>query len=176
MPLAFHNSERRVESADHTLIPPAGRVEAIVSGPKAGTKTSLRTLYFDTGPDGDPNPTMILADLVDLGQLDHTVSAARIDHRPPIYKPISSRVIHRVENSAPDFIVTFTEDKKGFYINGKKYGPADPPMTTVPSEPIAVGEWSTTRWRLIRSTFIRSTSSSTLRTENLLSIRNGWTQ
>lgn len=145
MPLAFHNFGRRFESADHTLIPPAGRVEAIVSGPKAGIKTSLRTLCFDTGPDGDPNPAMVLADLVDLGQPHHTVSDARIDPRPPIYKPISSRVIHRVENSAPDFIVTFTEDKKGFYINGKKYGPSDPPMTTV-----AVGSYR--RWRVVNDT------------------------
>jgi FtsP/CotA-like multicopper oxidase with cupredoxin domain len=54
-------------------------------------------------------------------------------------------VIHRVENSAPDFIVTFTEDKKGFYINGKKYGPSDPPMTTV-----AVGSYR--RWRVVNDT------------------------
>ena len=37
----------------------------------------------------------------------------------------------RIENSPSDFVVTFTEDKQGFYINGKKYGPSDPPMTSV---------------------------------------------
>jgi suppressor of ftsI len=145
MPLRFHSSKHRLEFADHMLIPPAGRVEAIVSGPKAGVKTSLRTLCFDTGPDGDPNPPMVLADLVDLAQPRHTASATRTDARAPTYKHTSSRVIHRVEKSAPDFLVTFTEDKKGFYINRKKYGPMDPPMTTVD-----IGSYR--HWRVVNDT------------------------
>src|ERR1700751_320966 len=36
MPLTFHNPRHRIEFADHALIPPAGRIEAIVTGPKAG--------------------------------------------------------------------------------------------------------------------------------------------
>jgi FtsP/CotA-like multicopper oxidase with cupredoxin domain len=145
MPLGFYSSKHRFEFADHILIPPAGRVEAIVSGPKTGVKTSLRTLCFDTGPDGDPNPPMVLADLVDLAQPRHTAPTARIDARAPTYKHISSRLIHRVEKSAPDFLVTFTEDKKGFYINSKKYGPMDPPMTTVD-----VGTYR--HWRVVNDT------------------------
>jgi suppressor of ftsI len=145
MPLAFHDSKHRFDFADHTLISPGGRVEAIVNGPQPGAKLSLRTLCFDTGPDGDPNPAMVLADLVDHEQPDRTVSAARMDAPAPIYRPLSSRLINRVEKSAPDFLVTFTEDKKGFYINGKKYGPADPPMTTV-----AVGTYR--HWRVVNDT------------------------
>jgi suppressor of ftsI len=145
MPLAFHDSKHRFEFADHTLISPGGRIEAIVNGPQPGAKVSLRSLCFDTGPDGDPNPAMVLADLVDHAQPDRTVSAARMNAPAPVYKPISSRLITRVEKSAPDFLVTFTEDKKGFYINGKKYGPADPPMTTV-----AVGTYR--HWRVVNDT------------------------
>ena len=33
MPLSFHDPKRRVELRDHLLVPPAGRVEAIVTGP-----------------------------------------------------------------------------------------------------------------------------------------------
>jgi FtsP/CotA-like multicopper oxidase with cupredoxin domain len=40
-------------------------------------------------------------------------------------------MIARVENSSPDFVVNFTEDKNGFYINGRKFSPSDPPMATV---------------------------------------------
>src|SRR5208337_3027589 len=36
MPLAFHNPAHRREFASHILVPPAGRVEAIVVGPKLG--------------------------------------------------------------------------------------------------------------------------------------------
>jgi suppressor of ftsI len=52
MPLAFHNPRHRLAFADHVLIPPAGRVEAIVTDPKPGVNVSLRTPCFDTGPDG----------------------------------------------------------------------------------------------------------------------------
>jgi FtsP/CotA-like multicopper oxidase with cupredoxin domain len=145
MPLAFHDSKHSFEFVDHTLIPPAGRVEAIVKGPQSGAEISLRTRCFDTGRDGDPNPAMVLADLVDLAQPDRIVPVAQIDARAPVYKPISSRLINRVEKRTPDFLVTFTEDKKGFYINGKKYGPTDPPMTTV-----AVGTYR--HWRVVNDT------------------------
>ena len=42
-------------------------------------------------------------------------------------------------------MVTFTEDKKGFYINGKKYGPSDPPMTSV-----SIGAFH--HWRVVNDT------------------------
>jgi FtsP/CotA-like multicopper oxidase with cupredoxin domain len=145
MPFAFHNPRHRFEFADHVLIPPAGRVEAIVTGPRRGLKASLRTLCFDTGPDGDPNPAMVLADMVDLAQADRKAHVAQIPARPPIYQPLSLKFINTVESGATDFVVTFTEDKKGFYINGRKYGPGDPPMTTV-----AVGTYH--HWRVVNDT------------------------
>jgi suppressor of ftsI len=145
MPLAFHDPKHRTEFSDHILVPPAGRVEAIVTGPKSGTQASLRTLCFDTGPDGDPNPAMVLADMVDLAQPTPGTASAAHDARPEIYKPLSPQQIARVEDSASDFVVTFTEDKKGFYINGKKYGPTDDPMTSV-----TVGTYR--HWKVVNNT------------------------
>ena len=145
MPIAFHDPKHRSELAEHILVPPAGRVEAIVTGPRPGTKASLRTLCFDTGPDGDPNPAMVLADIVDLAQPPLGISTAPIDARATIYKPLSPKLITRVENSASDFVVTFTEDKKGFYINGKKYGAMDAPMTSV-----VIGKFR--HWRVVNDT------------------------
>jgi suppressor of ftsI len=146
MPLSFHDPKRRAESRGHFLLPPAGRVEAIVTGPKAGAQASLRTLCFDTGPDGDPNPAMVLADMVDTPQsLHETSTAAVIDHRPTLYKPLSPKLTARLENSPADFVVTFTEDKKGFYINDKKYGPSDPPLTSV-----SIGAFH--HWRVVNNT------------------------
>jgi suppressor of ftsI len=145
MPLAFHNPKRRTESVNHVFLPPAGRVEAIVTGPRTGTHASLRTLCIDTGPDGDPNPAMTLADLV---ALPHTTArAAPVSPRgyAAMYKPVSSAQIASVENSPPDFTVSFTEDKNGFYINGKKFGMADPPMVTV-----ATGTYR--HWRVVNAT------------------------
>jgi suppressor of ftsI len=145
MPLSFHNPKRRVEITSHILVPPAGRVEAIVTGPGAGARASLRTRCFDTGPDGDPNPAMVLADLVDVAQSDHQISNTSVRPLAPLYKPVPATTITRIENSPSDFVVTFTEDKKGFYINGKKYGPSDPPMTIV-----SIGAFH--HWRVVNDT------------------------
>jgi FtsP/CotA-like multicopper oxidase with cupredoxin domain len=145
MPLAFHDPKRRTESVDHVFVPPAGRVEAIVTGPGAGAHSSLRTLCIDTGSDGDPNPAMVLADLVSLPQPNPGAAPTPRDVRPPVYKPVSPARIASIENRSPDFVVTFTEDKNGFYINGKKFGMADPPMVTV-----ATGAYR--HWRVVNAT------------------------
>ena len=131
MPLSFHDPKRRSESKDHVLVPPAGRVEAIVTGPTSGAKASLRTGCFDTGPDGDPNPAMVLADMVSASQPASGNHATSAGQSASVYKPVPPKQLARIENSPSDFVVTFTEDKQGFYINGKKYGPSDPPMTSV---------------------------------------------
>jgi suppressor of ftsI len=145
MPLSFHDPKRRTESVDDVFVPPAGRVEAIVTGPQHDAHASLRTLCIDTGPDGDPNPAMALADLVDLPQRGAKAVAAPRNSPAPIYKPLSPAQLGGMENSPPDFVVTFTEDKSGFYINGSKFSMADLPMLTV-----ATGTYH--HWRVANDT------------------------
>jgi FtsP/CotA-like multicopper oxidase with cupredoxin domain len=74
---------------------------------------------------------MVLADLVSVMQPDSESRTTPVHARVPIFKPLSPALAAHVETTSPDFVVHFTEDKNGFYINGKKYGPSDPPMTTV---------------------------------------------
>jgi len=57
-PIAHHDPDHRTRVADHVLLPPAGRLEAIVTGPAAGMPQRLISRCVDTGPDGDPNPAM----------------------------------------------------------------------------------------------------------------------
>src|SRR6266851_329037 len=64
MPIGYHEPKDPTRVTDHLLVAPAGRLEAIVTGPPLGAHSSLRTLCVDTGPDGDPNPEMVLADVV----------------------------------------------------------------------------------------------------------------
>jgi suppressor of ftsI len=144
-PLSFHDPKRRVELRDHLLVPPAGRVEAIVTGPTSGAHAALRTRCYDTGPDGDPNPAMVLADMVATQQPSHRNQAASNGLPTPLYKPVPAKLIASTENSPSDFVVTFTEDKNGFYINGKKYGPSDAPMTSV-----SIGGFH--HWRVVNNT------------------------
>jgi suppressor of ftsI len=143
MPLAYHDPSIRTRSMSHLLLPPAGRVEAIVTGPSPESHSALRTRCFDTGSDGDSNPAMILAD-IDL------VAPTKLHARPgdgeaPIYATFPSTTLKQVEASEPQFVVTFTEDKQGFYINGQKFEMNSGPMLTVD-----VG--SLQRWRVVNST------------------------
>jgi len=143
MPLAYHDPSIRKRSMSHVLVPPAGRVEAIVTGPSADSHAALRSRCFDTGPDGDSNPAMVLADIV-------SAQVPNVQTRPalggsPVYATFSPSTLKRVEASDPQFVVTFTEDKQGFYINDRKFEMNSGPMLTVD-----VG--SLQRWRVMNST------------------------
>src|SRR5207237_2240554 len=83
MPLAYHDPSIRNRSMSHVLLPPAGRVEAIVTGPPADSHAALRSRCFDTGPDGDANPAMVLADLVSAPP--SSLQVRRGDRVPPVY-------------------------------------------------------------------------------------------
>src|SRR5947209_646724 len=130
----------------------AEAVEEIFTGPEPGTHSALRTLCVDTGPVGDPNPGMVLADVVqptsDRRNPNHPSSDPApeqehaINDRPPVYKPTE---VEPLKKTAPDFTVTFTEDKNGFYINGRKFAPDASPMTTV-----RVGTYQ--HWRILNQT------------------------
>jgi suppressor of ftsI len=107
----------------------------------------VRTLCVDTGPVGDPNPEMVLADLVQPGSGQPIMHAApeqahAIDDRPPLYKPVD---VEPLKKTAPEFTVTFTEDKNGFYINGRKFVADAPPMTSA-----RIGTYQ--HWRIVNQT------------------------
>ena len=147
IPIAYHDPESPTRTANHLLLAPAGRLEAIVTGPSPGTPGALRTLCVDTGPDGDPNPGMALADLVQpssdrLGSDSPPQQMHAIDEGSPVYKPVD---VEPLEKTAPDFIVKFTEDKNGFYINGRKFAPDASPMTSA-----RVGTYQ--HWRIVNQT------------------------
>jgi FtsP/CotA-like multicopper oxidase with cupredoxin domain len=142
MPLTLHDPRRSARQVDHVAIPPAGRVEAIVTGPDDGTPTALRTRCVDAGPDGDPTAAMILADIVTATSKASPPPMPIVDRRPPTYHMVDLDAITRTE---PQFILTFSEDKGGFYINGRKYSPEDEPMVRA-----KVGEYQ--HWRVVNAT------------------------
>ncbi|HEX3738434.1 MAG TPA: multicopper oxidase domain-containing protein [Terriglobales bacterium] len=149
MPLAYRDPKHPTRMADHWLVSPAGRLEAIVTGPPLGTRSVLRSLCVDTGPDGDPNPAMVLADVVppasrqsNSKERSSPEHAYALDRRPPVYKPLD---VDLLKKTTPDFTVTFTEDENGFYINNRKFAMDAPPMTTV-----HVGSYQ--HWHIINDT------------------------
>ena len=129
VPLAYHEPSIRKRSMEHVLVPPAGRVEAIVTGPSLDSHAALRSNCFDTGPDGDSNPAMVLADIVSAKPWNS--EPPRQPRRSPVHTVFSPAVLKRVEATEPKFVVNFTEDKQGFYINRQKFQMTDAPMLTV---------------------------------------------
>jgi suppressor of ftsI len=118
MPLSYHDPQRSTRTVDHVLLPPAGRVEAIIVGPPSGTAATLSTRCVDTGPDGDANPAMVIADVGAPG--DHSpIRTVVVSTVLPAHDKVGKRLVRALEASKPDFTVIFTEDKSGFYINGK---------------------------------------------------------
>jgi len=111
MPLAYRGPDGPTRATDHLLLSPAGRLEAIVTGPPSGTLPALRTLCVDTGPDGDPNPGMVLADLTQpssdrIGSESPPKQVHAVDKRPPLYKRLD---LEQLKKTTPDFTVTFTK-------------------------------------------------------------------
>jgi suppressor of ftsI len=141
MPIALHGPDHPTRIANHVLLPPAGRLEAIVIGPSGDTRSRLVTRCVDTGPDGDPNPAMILADIVPQAEGASTpkISASLLK---PIFKNLD---LTAEEKTAPRFTVTFTEDKNGFYINGRKVTPDAAPMARV-----KIGSYQ--HWKIVNAT------------------------
>jgi suppressor of ftsI len=140
-PIALHDPGHRTRVASHVLLPPAGRLEAIVTGPAGGNGRRLITHCVDTGPAGDPNPAMVLAD---IDPRSGASSAAKISGSS--VKPAINVVdLAAEEKTPPRFTVTFTEDKNGFYINGEKFAPDAAPMVRA-----KVGSYQ--HWRIVNAT------------------------
>jgi FtsP/CotA-like multicopper oxidase with cupredoxin domain len=58
------NAQKQVLWKNHVLLPPAGRAEFIVKGPREGVRASLVTRSVDSGPLGENDPTRPLASIV----------------------------------------------------------------------------------------------------------------
>ena len=145
MPLSYHDRHRSTRKVDHILLAPAGRVEAIIDGPPSGAKANLSTRCVDTGPDGDPNPAMVIADVGPAQSIQPRHNTATTTGQAVYREELPRQKLQRLENRPPDFTVTFTEDKNGFYINGQKFSMDASAMLTV-----KVG--SMQHWRVVNAT------------------------
>jgi FtsP/CotA-like multicopper oxidase with cupredoxin domain len=142
-PIASRDPVHATRDVNHVLLPPAGRVEAIVTTPSNEGRAVFRTRCVDTGPDGDPNPGMILADIV----ATPGVSPAPADvPRARSELPGAAAIdVEPIERRAPVFTATFTEGDHHFYMNGRLFSPDDPPMIRA-----KVGELQ--HWRIVNDT------------------------
>ncbi|HEY1655994.1 MAG TPA: multicopper oxidase domain-containing protein [Candidatus Tumulicola sp.] len=111
------------------VVPPAGRAEFVVTG--SGAPAAFRTLCYDSGPGGDPDPPSVLADLQPAaGQSRQTGTRAQTALRvgAPLPNNAFSGPLLRI---AAHRTVVLDEDDNGMYINGKRFDMSAPPMFTV---------------------------------------------
>lgn len=112
------------------IIPPASRAEFVVTGPASG-RAKFRTLCYDTGPNGDPDPYIWLADLAapkhrqdggDFSKRALTVGAPLPQnvYTTALPAPAAKRLVVFSENNYPRF-----------FINGKSFTMRSPPMFVV---------------------------------------------
>jgi FtsP/CotA-like multicopper oxidase with cupredoxin domain len=141
-PIAYRDPANPTRRIDHVLLPPAARVEAIVDAPKGEGRSVLRTRCVDSGPDGDPHPGMVLADVV----VSRTAGAIPSD-RPPVEGAPRFKVVdlEEIKRQRPVFTAVFTEGDHKFYINDHLFSLGDAPMVRA-----TVGQFQ--HWKIVNKT------------------------
>jgi FtsP/CotA-like multicopper oxidase with cupredoxin domain len=105
------------------LVPPAGRVEFLITGPSVA-KATLRSLCVNTGPVGDIMPERVLADIDPTTSGGFPLAPGPAELQPTRKPPVDIRIWPIAAKQT----IVFTEDKPNgrYYINGQLYDPAKP--------------------------------------------------
>ena len=142
-PIGYRDRANPTRFTNHVLLPPAGRVEAIVTAPTGEGQSVFRTRCVATGIDGDPNPGMTLADIA----ARQAAPSKAADVRLPRLEPPPTKVVdvEEVKRAPAAFTAVFTEGDHRFYINGRLFSPDAPPMVRA-----KVGHFE--RWRIVNDT------------------------
>jgi suppressor of ftsI len=120
-PVAAYPGNPEVVWMTHAVVPPAGRLEFIVTGQQS--PAVLQTRCYDSGSGGDRDPAAVLAVLTPATIPLSTASALDANHVGPqtratalsVEAPVRKRTIH------------LSEDANGFYIDGRAFSMQDPP-------------------------------------------------
>jgi FtsP/CotA-like multicopper oxidase with cupredoxin domain len=69
-PITSGSSGQTSENETSILMPPGARAEIVVTTPKAGDQAQLVTANWDTGPNGDFDPTRTIANIMSLAGIE----------------------------------------------------------------------------------------------------------
>ncbi len=111
------------------IVPPASRAEFVVTGPASG-HAKFRTLCYDTGPNGDPDPEILLANL----KAPQGRERASFSSEPLVVGSPLPRNVYTTQLPPPSVkrVVIFSENPKPeFFINGQAYSTKAKPMFVV---------------------------------------------
>ena len=139
VPIDTYPGAPQTITATDVVIPPAGRVEFLVTS--LGGQVPITSNCYHSGPAGDANPQVSLGILADDTNWPPAAQAQFTDHVRRITSLQHSQ-FYRVPLPAPaaQRLVHFQEDDNGFYINGQQYSPTAAPQIVASSG--TVEEWT----------------------------------
>ena len=79
-PIASGSSGQPSDSETSVLLPPGARAEFVVTTPKVGDQAQLTTQYWNTGPDGDFDPTRTIANIVSQNGIEAATAKSLSSH------------------------------------------------------------------------------------------------
>jgi hypothetical protein len=157
MPLTYHDPHRPAEKLRHVLLAPAGRAEVIVEGPKRGGAASLRSVCVDTGADGDPNPSMVLADLdTNAKESTPTLYVKAGPYAKATYKPLPNRI----RGQLPSLSAHGASSHIAQQLSAQKIRSCSPILPTTPATPCLTRRYAKD-WRYSLNSRLSSASSRT---------------
>jgi len=106
MPIALHDPKHRTRSAEMSCCHRRVGLKPL-SQVISRTARLLISRCVDTGPDGDPNPAMVLADIVPWSTANSLAKAAKSSLKPE-FKTLD---LAAAEKAPPRFTVTFTKTR-----------------------------------------------------------------
>lgn len=116
------------QTVPYVVVPPSARAEFIVTGPASG-EAKFRTLCYNAGPTGDPDPSVILADLRAPKQGMRGLSRGPRPRRLVVGAPLPSNGYSSpLPPPTVNRTVVMSEDANGMYINGIRFSNMDKPM------------------------------------------------
>ena len=120
-------------SVSDLVIPPAGRVEFLVTG--SATPSALISKCVQTGPGGDTSPQIALGVLADDTNWPGATTATTQSKRVQKLATLRFSQYYHTTMPAPaaTHLIQFSEDDNGFYLNGQQYDPSAAPMVTAHS-------------------------------------------
>jgi FtsP/CotA-like multicopper oxidase with cupredoxin domain len=81
-PIAAGTSGQQSVSQTSILLGPGARAEFVVTTPNVGDQSQLTTQYWNTGPDGDYDPTRTIANVVSQVGVENAASARAVSKLP----------------------------------------------------------------------------------------------
>ncbi len=126
----------------YAVVPPAGRVEFVVTGPRSRS-AKFRTLCYDTGPGGDRDSELVLANLKQSSRQGERSSASGpITVGEPLPRNVYTTSLPPVSAKR---VVIFSEGGTHFSINHKIFSMQAPPMFVVHTGTVE-------QWRIVNIT------------------------